>query len=340
MNRRPRRPRIQRPPVDVELGGIEMHSRDYPPSSRTNPELPTDTNDPMINHDDDDEDDDIYEDDTESEPIEYGPVDDANSELRRGPVLPLPPKEHVATNSVKIEDDERCPVCFELLNDDDINDDIAIAKPCNHKFHGACLDPALNRTRNTCPLCRDEVTKIEIIPPLTAGGGHSLLDTLVGLAKTIDSDVLKETLQNYFEFLYITPADYKNIVELFKNIDSDSNLERLIIILARIFGFRYRENNKKYKSDSILDKVFGTDAERINNILQNCYPGNDLTVTKKQFKLIKSIKNVLGDTLSKYFQNSNKKQTIKKLITSLELARITLNDLFKNKKRLFKIKKL
>ena len=165
------------------------------------------------------------------------------------------------------------------------------------------------------------------------GGANSLLDALAESLKNIDTNVLTETFKIYFGFLDLGPNDYERIVELMKIINEDSNLEELIIIVARGLGFIYDENvenvenveSTTYKFDKNLVHVLGNDAEsRITAILQKCSQVGVLKLTKKKVEVVENVMTILSTALIKYFKNHD----TKKLLNSLT-ALDTLKKLFK-----------
>ena len=54
-----------------------------------------------------------------------------------------------------IPTDTDCPLCLEPLTED-----VATLFPCGHRFHRACIRPALTGTERKCPICRVNVTSI------------------------------------------------------------------------------------------------------------------------------------------------------------------------------------
>ena len=162
------------------------------------------------------------------------------------------------------------------------------------------------------------------------GGANSLLGTIAESLKNIDTNVLTETFKIYFGFLDLGPNDYERIVKLMKIINEDSNLEELIIIVARGLGFIYDENvenveSTTYKFDKNLVHVLGNDAEsRITAILQKCSQVGVLKLTKKKVEVVENVMTILSTALIKYFKNHD----TKKLLNSLT-ALDTLKKLFK-----------
>ena len=275
--------------------------------------------------------------------------------------MPPPPYVHVDFPDQNMDDE--CPICKEEYSDDTnpIPDKtITRLLPCRHTFHTYCIHDWFSfKGYRECPLCnRDapgEENNVVLAPPpppppslrrgppFSVGGTKSFLDTLAESLKNVDTNVLTEALKNYFEFLDLAPNDYERIVELLQIVNEDNNLEKLIIILTRGLGFICTKNNETVeltanKSDKRLAKILGEDGEStINAILQNCSSFNGLNLTKPQVTLVETYKNVLSSILIKHFNKpkpskKQEEQITKELITSLELAKKTLNSLFKNKK--------
>jgi hypothetical protein len=227
-----------------------------------------------------------------------------------------------------------------------------------------------NRGQDKCPTCKQDVTDKEhnvtlprppTPPPAPApadieapatesapadteapesgsfiagGGADSLLDAIAASLKNADTKVLTKLIEKfkyYSEFLDLTHNDYEDIVELFININNDSNLEKLIIIITRGLGFSCTINNEPVeltanKSDNKLAKILDINrVSRINATLQTCTSVNGLNLSENQFKAVEKIKKLLTKTLSSNFNKPNKKQ----LLDSLELSRTTLNRILK-----------
>jgi len=54
-----------------------------------------------------------------------------------------------------IPTDIECPICLEPMIEN-----VATLFPCGHRFHRACIRPALTATERKCPVCRVNVTSI------------------------------------------------------------------------------------------------------------------------------------------------------------------------------------
>ena len=54
-----------------------------------------------------------------------------------------------------IPTDTDCPICVEPMIEN-----VATLFPCGHRFHRACIRPALTGTEKKCPVCRANVTSI------------------------------------------------------------------------------------------------------------------------------------------------------------------------------------
>jgi phage FluMu protein Com len=54
-----------------------------------------------------------------------------------------------------IPTDIECPICVEPMTED-----VATLFPCGHRFHRACIRPALTGTERKCPVCKVNVTSI------------------------------------------------------------------------------------------------------------------------------------------------------------------------------------
>ena len=54
-----------------------------------------------------------------------------------------------------IPTDIECPICLEPMIEN-----VATLFPCTHRFHRACIRPALTATERKCPVCRANVTSI------------------------------------------------------------------------------------------------------------------------------------------------------------------------------------
>ena len=52
-----------------------------------------------------------------------------------------------------------CPICLEPMTND-----VRIALPCGHRFHGDCIRRSLTSTGGKCPKCRSVVTNIPYVP--------------------------------------------------------------------------------------------------------------------------------------------------------------------------------
>jgi hypothetical protein len=269
--------------------------------------------------------------------------------------------------------DDECFICLEKYKDVP-HLQISMLLPCRHTLHSHCLEDwsatltPLQRQRKICPICKKFVITevhnvtlspapdvlapipesalgdIEVnIPDSTAdssvsgGGANSLLDAIAESLKNVDTKVLIKTFKYYSEFLDLTHNDYEDIVELFININNDTNLEELIIIITRGLGFSCTINNKTVestanKSDKKLAKILGTNSlSKINATLQTCTSVNGLNLSENQFEAVEKIKNLLTKTLSINFNKPNKKQLLRSL-DSLELSRTTLNRILKRNK--------
>jgi hypothetical protein len=264
--------------------------------------------------------------------------------------------------------DDECFICLEKYKDVP-HLQISMLLPCRHTLHGQCLQDwsatltPLQRQRKICPICKQlvitEVHNVTLSPDVLApipesalgdievnipdstadssvsgGGANSLLDTIAESLKNVDTKVLIERFKYYSEFLHLTHNDYERIVELFININNDTNLEELIIIITRGLGFSCTINNKTVestanKSDKKLAKILGTNSlSKINATLQTCTSVNGLNLSENQFEAVEKIKNLLTKTLSINFNKPNKKQLLRSL-DSLELSRTTLNRILK-----------
>jgi hypothetical protein len=58
----------------------------------------------------------------------------------------------------KIEPDDECPICFEVLAGEET---VWCINSCKNNFHRKCMDTWLKETDATCPLCRAEWDTIQ-----------------------------------------------------------------------------------------------------------------------------------------------------------------------------------
>lgn len=92
---------------------------------------------------------------------------------------------------------ETCPICLDKLD----SRKNFVTTECGHSFHLSCLTQSLN-TKNSCPMCREEINLIEPI-------NEDLI---------IQKTILAIRRSNYSFFLYNYPYDiynYQLIVEEF-----------------------------------------------------------------------------------------------------------------------------
>ncbi len=259
---------------------------------------------------------------------------------------------------------EVCSICLQPMEEGEIT---KATVPCKHVFHEDCITRWLEfDDAKSCPNCRDHVTSLRTIvlkllprqpeiilevgessgsvknpsyydhgqdPPVSAGGGPSILDTIAKLASKVQGGDFQETLAKYFTFLKLSPKDYNTILKLLRKINKANNLEKLIKIVTIKLGFICHKNvesttrkSATYDSDIILVKVLGTDVEKkIKNIMQNCNMASDLKLTPKMVADVKHIRNILGKTLINYIYDPTLKQNKKDLLANLQEASNKLN---------------
>ena len=63
--------------------------------------------------------------------------------------------------------DAACCICTERYTNINIRDNPVAVAPCGHTFHAQCVLRWMRmKTKNTCPQCRQKVTKKQIIHPI------------------------------------------------------------------------------------------------------------------------------------------------------------------------------
>jgi len=231
---------------------------------------------------------------------------------------------------------DKCPACKQDATDKEHN--VTLPRPPTPPPAPAPADIEAPAPESASPVLDPDDTEAPGSGSFIAGGGaDSLLDAIAVSLKNADTKVLTKLIEKfkyYSEFLDLTHNDYERIVELFININNDTNLEELIIIITRGLGFSCTINNEPVestanKSDKKLAKILGTNSvSRINATLQTCTPVNELNLSENQFEAVEKIKNLLTETLSSNFNKPNKKQ----LLDSLQLSRTTLNRILKKRK--------
>jgi len=69
------------------------------------------------------------------------------------------------------QEDNSCSICFDTM----VNNGPLTTTPCGHKFHSECLNTWLN-TKNTCPLCREQVQAPVIVPQINPQLAQQIAD--------------------------------------------------------------------------------------------------------------------------------------------------------------------
>jgi hypothetical protein len=253
--------------------------------------------------------------------------------------VPPPPLPGAIVHTIALADPppagDTCPICLDALTNN------IVKTPCQHFFHRGCITGWLAVDNiSTCPGCRAQITTdlipvrdlpqieaeavyIDVHNDVSSGGAASILDTIAKLAAKVTINKFKETFVPYFTFLELEPTDYNDIHELLKNINDDTNLEKLIKILARGLGFTHNVSDKlaTYEPDSILVHVLDTDKEQtIRNVMQTHKMASNLNLNPTQIINLTHIRNILGRTLINYINDPDLNENKKDLLSSLRLA--------------------
>ena len=163
------------------------------------------------------------------------------------------------------------------------------------------------------------------------GGATALLEKMAKEAKNIDDATFQTNFTKHFPFLKLTATDYSNILALFKEINNDNNLEKLIDILVRGLGFiTESDKSKNYTTDFILAAVLGiTEEEKIKKKVQDYRLNLDLSLEPEQIIRVIRARNILGINLIKYFNYPDNPQNSKELSAGLTNATTILVKLIK-----------
>lgn len=154
------------------------------------------------------------------------------------------------------------------------------------------------------------------------GGATALLEKMAKEAKNIDDATFQTNFTKHFSFLNLTATDYSNILALFKEINNDGNLEKLINILVTSLGFiTESDKSKKYKTDFILAAVLGiTEEEKIKEKVQDYRLNPALSLKPEQIIQVIRARNILGINLIKYFKYPDNTQNSTELSDGLTYA--------------------
>ena len=262
-------------------------------------------------------------------------------------VVPPTPLPGAIVHTIALADPppvgEICPICIDALTND------IVKTPCQHFFHRGCITKWLAvENISTCPDCRVEITTTNLIPvrdlpqiesevpqvyidvhdAVSSGGAASILDRIANLAAKFTINEFEEKFLPYFTFLKLESTDYNSIHELLQNINDDTNLKKLINILARGLGFTYNVSDKSatYEPDSILVHVLDTDNEQtIRDVMQKHKMASDSNLNPTQIINLTHIRNILGKTLINYISDPTLKQNKKDLLSNLQGASNKLN---------------
>ena len=167
---------------------------------------------------------------------------------------------------------------------------------------------------------------------LRVGGATALLEKIAKEAKNIDDATFQTNFIKHFPFLKLTATDYSNILALFKEINNNNNLEKLIDILVRSLGFiTESDKSKNYTTDFILAAVLGiTEEEKIKKKVQYYRLNLDLSLEPEQIIRVIRARNILGINLIKYFNYpADNTQNSKELSAGLTNATTILVKLIK-----------
>lgn len=126
---------------------------------------------------------------------------------------------------------EQCVICLDFIQEKNRS-----LLPCGHEFHATCLMENVVNGNNTCPLCRDEITKkTEEIPDLNATMVCRFVEETLSENKEINvlpalQEILKECHVNWSDLSY----------------ESKLNSYRIILHMCMGFGITMGESISKW----------------------------------------------------------------------------------------------